>query len=152
MYGRIFCLLLCIEVIKMGAVIVSAVKEFSRSKRAVLPRDSQKSKIFRKDWARLTESGKHNMNSLQEAMIYTGTTIFLFTDGLTEAMDANSAQFSMERVNDIATKALAQGQQEPRQLIEQMTDAVHQFVAGAEQSDDLTMMAIQYIRPQINKS
>ena len=69
MYGRIFCLLLCIEVIKMGAVIVSAVKEFSRSKRAVLPRDSQKSKIFRKDWARLTESGKHNMNSLQEAMI-----------------------------------------------------------------------------------
>jgi len=90
--------------------------------------------------------------SLQEAMIYTGTTIFLFTDGLTEAMDANSAQFSMERVNDIATKALAQGQQEPRQLIEQMTDAVHQFVAGAEQSDDLTMMAIQYIRPQADKS
>ena len=61
--------MLCIEVIKMGAVIVSAVKEFSRSKRAVLPRDSQKSKIFRKDWARLTESGKHNRNSLQEAMI-----------------------------------------------------------------------------------
>lgn len=84
--------------------------------------------------------------SLQEAQIFTGTTIFLFTDGLTEAMDADKAQFQMERVNDVATQALAHGQQEPRQLISLMTDAVHQFVGDAEQSDDLTMMAIQYIK------
>lgn len=84
--------------------------------------------------------------SLQEAEIFTGTTIFLFTDGLTEAMDADKAQFQMERVNDVATQALAHGQQEPRQLISLMTDAVHQFVGDAEQSDDLTMMAIQYIK------
>ena len=31
-----------------------------------------------------------------------------------------------------------------------MTDAVHQFVGDAEQSDDLTMMAIQYIKQQSN--
>ena len=31
-----------------------------------------------------------------------------------------------------------------------MSDAVHQFVGDAEQSDDLTMMAIQYIRQQSN--
>ena len=88
--------------------------------------------------------------SLQEAQIFTGTTIFLFTDGLTEAMDANEEQFQMERVNSVATQALANGQQEPRQLIALMTDAVHQFVGDAEQSDDLTMMAIQYIRKQSN--
>ena len=88
--------------------------------------------------------------SLQEAQIFTGTTIFLFTDGLTEAMDANHAQFQMERVNDVASQALSQQQQEPRQLIAQMTEAVHQFVGDAEQSDDLTMMAIQYIRQQSN--
>ena len=82
----------------------------------------------------------------QEADIYKGTTIFLFTDGLTEAMDADYAQFQMERVVDVATQALADHQQEPRQLIERMTDAVHRFVGDAEQSDDLTMMAIQYIR------
>jgi len=84
--------------------------------------------------------------SLQEMQIVTGTTIFLFTDGLTEAMDAGKAQFQMERVNGVAAQALAQSQQTPRQLIGLMTDAVHQFVGDAEQSDDLTMMAIQYIR------
>jgi len=86
--------------------------------------------------------------SLQEAQIFTGTTIFLFTDGLTEAMDADNNMFSMERVTDVASQALTEGQQEPRQLIARMTEAVHQFVGDAEQSDDLTMMAIQYIREQ----
>ena len=86
--------------------------------------------------------------SLQQAHIFTDTTIFLFTDGLTEAMDAGNAQFQMERVNDVAAKALAEGRQDPRQLIGLMTDAVHRFVGEAEQSDDLTMMAIQYIRQQ----
>ena len=84
----------------------------------------------------------------QEAQIFTGTTIFLFTDGLTEAMDADKAQFQMERINDVAAQALAKQQQEPRQLISLMTEAVHQFVRDAEQSDDLTMMAIQYIKQQ----
>jgi len=86
--------------------------------------------------------------SLQEAQIFTGTTIFLFTDGLTEAMNADDAQFQMDRINDVAAKALAQQQHEPRQLISLMTEAVHQFVGDAEQSDDLTMMAVQYIRQQ----
>ena len=84
--------------------------------------------------------------SLQEAQIFPGTTIFLFTDGLTEAMDADNAQFQIERINDVAARAFANQQQEPRQLIEQMTNAVHRFVGDAEQSDDLTMMGIQYIR------
>ena len=86
--------------------------------------------------------------SLQEAHIFTGTTIFLFTDGLTEAEDATHAQFQMQRIVDVATEALAHQQQEPRQLIDLMTYAVHQFVGDAEQSDDLTMMAIQYTKQQ----
>lgn len=86
--------------------------------------------------------------TLQEAKIFTGTTILLFTDGLTEAMDSDKELFRMERVNEVASKALAQQQQEPRQLIAQMTEAVHEFVGDAEQSDDLTMMAIQYIKQQ----
>ena len=86
--------------------------------------------------------------SLQEAHIFTGTTILLFTDGLTEAMNANYEQFQMDRVNAVASRALSNQQQEPRELIGQMTEAVHQFVGDAEQSDDLTMMAIQYIKQQ----
>jgi sigma-B regulation protein RsbU (phosphoserine phosphatase) len=84
--------------------------------------------------------------SLQEAQIFTGTTIFLFTDGLTEAMNADYEMFKIERVDEVAREILANQQQEPRQFIATMTDAVHQFVGEAEQSDDLTMMAIQFIR------
>ena len=101
-----------------------------------LPCDSNIPVGFMPDWE----------YSLQEAQIFTGTTIFLFTDGLTEATDSNQTLFNFERVNDVATEALAQQQQEPRELIARMTDAVHQFVGDAEQSDDLTMMAIQYIK------
>ena len=86
--------------------------------------------------------------TLQEALISPGTTIFLFTDGLTEAMNADCAQFQMNRINEVALKALSTQQLEPHQLIEQMTAAVHEFVGDAEQSDDLTMMAIQYSRQQ----
>ena len=104
----------------------------------MLPCDSNIPVGFRPSWK----------YTLQEAQVFTGTTIFLFTDGLTEAMDANQSQFQMERVTDVASQALAKQHLEPRQLISEMTEAVHQFVGNAEQSDDLTMMAIQYIRQQ----
>ena len=84
--------------------------------------------------------------TLQEAQIFTGTTILLFTDGLTEAMNGENEEFQMDRINDVASRALAAQQQEPHQLIALMTDAVHKFVGDAEQSDDLTMMGIQYIK------
>ena len=101
-----------------------------------LPCDSNIPVGFMPDWE----------YTLQEAEIYTGTTIFLFTDGLTEAMNAENEEFQMDRITDVATQALANQQQEPRQLISLMTDAVHAFVGEAEQSDDLTMMGIQYIK------
>ena len=103
-----------------------------------LPCDSNIPVGFRPQW----------QYTLQEAQIFPGTTIFLFTDGLTEAMNAVKEQFQMARVNDVAVQALAHGEQQPRQLIALMTDAVSQFVGDAEQSDDLTMMAIQYLRSQ----
>ena len=86
--------------------------------------------------------------TLQEAQVFTGTTIFLYTDGLTEAEDATHAQFQMQRVTDVAEQVLAEQHHEPSQLVNRMTDAIHQFVGDAEQSDDLTMMAIQYIKQQ----
>ena len=85
---------------------------------------------------------------LQETHIFTGTTIFLYTDGLTEAEAAQHQQFKLHRVFEVAKEARARDQIEPRQLISRMTDAVHQFVGAEEQSDDLTMMAIQYIKPE----
>jgi len=103
-----------------------------------LPCDSNIAVGFRKKWK----------YSLQEAQLSTGTTLFLYTDGLNEAMNADKEQFEMERINEVAVRALANQQQEPHELINQMIKAVHQFVGDAEQSDDMTMMAIQYIWQQ----
>ena len=79
-----------------------------------------------------------------ETMINQDTTLFLYTDGLTEAEDSSYRQFQDERLMDVVQRS----SHEPQQLIGSMTDAVHTFVAGAEQSDDLTMMAIKYNKQQ----
>ncbi len=86
----------------------------------------------------------------QEALIDPYTTIFLYTDGLTEAEDCQQALFGEERVIDTARKALADGQQQPQALIERMMAATQAFVAGAQQSDDLTMLAIQYTKEHLD--
>ena len=76
----------------------------------------------------------------QEIVIDPQTLIFLYTDGLTEAEDFRHNQFQEERVTDVAQHA----EHQPKALVEAMTEAVSQFVGNAVQSDDLTMVCIQY--------
>ena len=83
----------------------------------------------------------------QELLIYQATTIFLYTDGLTEAMNIDYEQFGDQRVMDTAQAVQRSGNHKPYEIITKMTTAVHQFVDKAEKSDDLTMLAIQYIKP-----
>lgn len=80
----------------------------------------------------------------QQATIYPQTVIFLFTDGLSEAEDADHTQFSEERILAVAEKVLTQQQLQSQTFIDEMADAVNRFVGDAEQSDDLTMLALQY--------
>ena len=82
----------------------------------------------------------------QETTIDLYSTIFLYTDGLTEAEDIHQNQFQESRIVAEARKASKQ----PQELIEQMTLSVHQFVGEAEQNDDQTMLAIQYKREKKN--
>jgi sigma-B regulation protein RsbU (phosphoserine phosphatase) len=79
----------------------------------------------------------------QEITLERPTTIFLFTDGLNEAENIDHAQFGDERIKNIAESMVADGLLEPTLVIRHMTDAVHTFVGIAEQSDDLTMLAIE---------
>lgn len=79
--------------------------------------------------------------SMQQATIDSGDTIFLYTDGLTEAERKDHTQFGSPRIIDTIE---ASGNNHPEVLIHNMTDAIHQFVGNAEQSDDLTMLAIRY--------
>ena len=80
----------------------------------------------------------------QQVTIYPQTVIFLFTDGLSEAEDADHMQFGEERILAVAEKVLSQQQLQSQIFIDEMADAVNHFVGDAEQSDDLTMLALQY--------
>jgi sigma-B regulation protein RsbU (phosphoserine phosphatase) len=80
----------------------------------------------------------------QEADIDPQTTIFLFTDGLNEAENALHEQFGDDRIAEVANNLLAKHEHQPLNITYEMYQAVHSFVNGAEQSDDLTMLAIQY--------
>ena len=68
--------------------------------------------------------------------------LFLYTDGLTEAMNMNRKLFGLNRVmQHLSADDLSLT---PTQLLKRMDEAVRQFCGSAEQSDDLTMMAISY--------
>ena len=82
--------------------------------------------------------------TVQETTLTSQTTIFLYTDGLNEAENVYHDQLGDQRVIDLATNLSKQGISQPINLIQAMTETVHSFVGTAEQSDDLTMLAIQY--------
>lgn len=77
---------------------------------------------------------------VQQKTLAPGTTLFLYSDGLTEAEDNDHAQFG--RNNMIA--ALNTPSTDSEMLVERVTNAVQDFVGDAEQSDDLTLLAIRY--------
>ncbi len=82
----------------------------------------------------------------EESAIPPGSFIFLYTDGLTEAENADHEEFGVERTRQVLSKLPAGGT--CKQLIHDMTEAVTHFVGDTEQSDDLTLFAIRYGRSQ----
>ena len=78
--------------------------------------------------------------SEQEIDMVPGTTLFLYTDGLTEAENASQEQFGRLHIDEVVKACKGS----PQELIETMINAVHQFVGDTEQSDDLTLLAFKY--------
>ena len=76
----------------------------------------------------------------QEAMVAPGTLLFLYTDGVTESMDAGRRQYGRERL----LGALSACPRKPDVLVRTIEAGVRAFAEEAEQSDDLTMLAIHY--------
>jgi serine phosphatase RsbU (regulator of sigma subunit) len=68
-----------------------------------------------------------------------GRLLFIYTDGLNEAMDNDHNLYGDDRMLDFLKKTSAKN---THQLIESMSDDVERHRKGAEPSDDLTMMAI----------
>lgn len=84
--------------------------------------------------------------TMQETLIDPQTTLFLYTDGLIEAEQSSHEQFGEDRLMGEAKVLYDSKSFSPTKLIQHITDAVHAFVGDAEQSDDLTMLAIQYTK------
>lgn len=84
--------------------------------------------------------------TLQEMQMGSQTILFLYTDGLNEAEDSLHAQFGEGRILRVVETQVAMGTIKPADIVCQMDEAVHRFVDNAEQSDDLTMLAIKYIK------
>lgn len=71
------------------------------------------------------------------------SSILFYTDGLTEAMNAEEEELGAERVFDELNQIIHNAQASPKLLIERMTQAVHNFAGDTEQSDDLTLLCIR---------
>jgi sigma-B regulation protein RsbU (phosphoserine phosphatase) len=70
-----------------------------------------------------------------------GDSIFLFTDGVTEAMDREEHFFTERRLKEVLRQS---GGLTPRDLATRVLGAVGEFTAGAEQSDDITVMGVRW--------
>jgi sigma-B regulation protein RsbU (phosphoserine phosphatase) len=66
--------------------------------------------------------------------------LLLYTDGVTEAMNPANELFGEERLVELMRAAPLAG---TRPCIESIVRAVHAHAAGAEQSDDITLLAVR---------
>ena len=77
----------------------------------------------------------------QEITLQPGDKIYLYTDGVTEATDANTQLYSEERLRDTLNR-------NPDESVKQRCNTiladVEKFVGEAEQFDDITMMSLLY--------
>jgi sigma-B regulation protein RsbU (phosphoserine phosphatase) len=61
-------------------------------------------------------------------------------------MNIKKEMFGKDRILSEVNGAIHDGQLSPKALIDRMTQAVHNYVGDVEQSDDLTMLAINYLK------
>ena len=80
-----------------------------------------------------------------ELTLRPGAKLFLYTDGVPEATDAEQRLFGTERMLAALNEA---GDSGPEPLLRAVRAAVDDFVRDAEQFDDLTMLCLAYNGPE----
>lgn len=86
--------------------------------------------------------------SAQTLQLNTGDTLLLYTDGISEAMNINNEAYGEPRMCRLLEGLVGNDAQ---QVIESIIASVHDFTQGAEQSDDITLLALQIGGNQINR-
>ena len=69
-----------------------------------------------------------------------GELILLYTDGLTEAQNANGEFFGLQRVNDLLVQ---HAHQSPQDIIEMLLEQLIQFCQSESFNDDITLMVFK---------
>lgn len=85
----------------------------------------------------------------QTCVLTPGTTLLLYTDGLTEAKNVDRKQFGREGVKNVLSSYMANQDQSLKHLVNSLSQAAHHFAGQAPQSDDLTMLAIRFLPENI---
>jgi serine phosphatase RsbU (regulator of sigma subunit) len=76
-----------------------------------------------------------------QASVAPGDKLVIYTDGVTEAQDTNSRFFGKKRLREILT---ARAGASAAELHDAIQDAVATFAEGAAQSDDITVVVLEY--------
>jgi sigma-B regulation protein RsbU (phosphoserine phosphatase) len=79
----------------------------------------------------------------REIVLGNGDTLFLYTDGVTEAGDIGERFYGKERLREFMN---ALGGLPPRELITRLRSDIGAFSRGIEQSDDITMLVLRFGR------
>ena len=87
--------------------------------------------------------------TVQEISIQPDSIIFLYTDGLTEAKNVERKQFGLGRIQTVLNTC---ADNDSKEILEKITNSVNGFVKDAEQSDDLTLLAIRYTPKQFEST
>ena len=74
-----------------------------------------------------------------------GDTVFVYTDGVTEATDANNELFGEERTVEALNR---NPKAEPEELLKNAKAGIDEFVKDAPQFDDITMLGVHYLGSQ----
>lgn len=77
----------------------------------------------------------------KKVFLYKGDTLFLYTDGVTEAMDPRGALFSDERLRKVLRRLK---DADLKDVISGVMEKVQAFAGDAPQMDDITMMILRF--------
>jgi sigma-B regulation protein RsbU (phosphoserine phosphatase) len=70
-----------------------------------------------------------------------GDRLFLYTDGVPEANNERGDRLGVDQMLNVLNRCTDNS---PEKLLKTMTEGIREFVAGAEQFDDITMLSLTY--------
>ncbi|MDY0038874.1 MAG: SpoIIE family protein phosphatase [Desulforhabdus sp.] len=80
----------------------------------------------------------------QEFVLKEGDALFLYTDGVTEAMNTEDELYSEERLKE---SILELRDRPVKDITREMIERIEEFARGAPQADDITMLVLRYTGP-----